>query len=93
MACGILVPGPGIEPAPPALEAWSPNHWTTREVPADQSTLNESKMLFIKRSLPYPVRFSCWTERNILMNASFNVNIIIVYSKVIRAVGKNYFYC
>ena len=24
-ACGILVPRPGIEPAPPALEAWSLN--------------------------------------------------------------------
>ena len=33
MACGILVPRPGIEPMPPALEAWSLNHWTTREVP------------------------------------------------------------
>ena len=32
-ACGILVPGPGIEPAPPAVEAWRPNHWTAREVP------------------------------------------------------------
>ena len=30
-ACGILVPQPGIEPA--ALEAWSLNHWTPREVP------------------------------------------------------------
>ena len=30
-ACGILVPRPGIEPAPPALEAWSLNHWTSRE--------------------------------------------------------------
>ena len=29
----ILVPGPGIEPAPPALEAWSVNQWTAREVP------------------------------------------------------------
>ena len=27
-ACGILVPQPGIEPTPPALEAW-----TVREVP------------------------------------------------------------
>ena len=27
------MPRPGIEPAPPALEAWSLNHWTTREVP------------------------------------------------------------
>ena len=32
-ACGILVPQPGIKPAPPALEAQSLNHWTTREIP------------------------------------------------------------
>ena len=32
-ACGVLVPWPGIEPAPPAVEAWSLNHWGTREVP------------------------------------------------------------
>ena len=32
-ACGILVPQPGIEPVPPALEAQSLNHWTAREVP------------------------------------------------------------
>ena len=31
MAYGILVPQPGIEPTPPALEAQSLNHWT-REV-------------------------------------------------------------
>ena len=28
----ILVPWPGIEPMLPAMEAWSFNHWTTREV-------------------------------------------------------------
>ena len=33
MACGILVPQPGIEPVPPAVESWSPNHWTARELP------------------------------------------------------------
>ena len=32
-ACRILVPRPGIEPVPSAVEAWSLNHWTTREVP------------------------------------------------------------
>ena len=32
VACGILVLRPGIEPAPPALEVQSPNHWTAREV-------------------------------------------------------------
>ena len=29
----IFIPRPGIEPAPPAVEAWSLNHWATREVP------------------------------------------------------------
>ena len=32
-ACGILISRPGIEPAPPALEAQSLNHWTAREDP------------------------------------------------------------
>ena len=27
MACGILVPRPGIEPMPPAAEARNLNHW------------------------------------------------------------------
>ena len=30
MACGILVPGPGIEPVSPAVEAL--NHWDAMEV-------------------------------------------------------------
>ena len=30
----ILVPGPGIEPAPSAVKAQSPNHWTAREFPS-----------------------------------------------------------
>jgi len=34
MACGILVPWPGIKFMPPVLKAWSLNHWTTREVPS-----------------------------------------------------------
>ena len=33
VACGILVPQPGIKPTPPAVEARSLNHRTTREVP------------------------------------------------------------
>ena len=33
VACGILVPQPGIEPVPPAVEAQSLNHRTAREVP------------------------------------------------------------
>ena len=32
MACGILVPWPGIKPKSPALEVQSLNQWTTWEV-------------------------------------------------------------
>ena len=30
--CGILVPQPGTESTPLAVEAWNPNHCTTREL-------------------------------------------------------------
>ena len=33
IAYGILVPQPGIEPRPPALEVQGLNHWTSGEVP------------------------------------------------------------
>ena len=33
MACGILVPSPGMEPASPAVDVWSVNHWASREIP------------------------------------------------------------
>ena len=42
-ACGTLVPRPGIEPAPPALEAWSLKHWTARDVPAAQYRVAHSQ--------------------------------------------------
>ena len=34
---GSQFPDPGIKPvAPPAVEAWSPNHWTAREFPCEK---------------------------------------------------------
>ena len=30
---GPQFPEPGIEPMPPTVEAWSPNHWTSKEIP------------------------------------------------------------
>ena len=48
-ACGILVHWPGIKPAPPAVEAWSPNHWTAREFPL-------SFFLSIYRSIYLPIK-------------------------------------
>ena len=35
MACGILVPQPGLEPGPSAGTIWSLNHWTAREFPEE----------------------------------------------------------
>ena len=49
-AGGILVPRPGIEPVPPAVEAWSPNHWTARELPGD-SCLGKPNGAFRKMSV------------------------------------------
>ena len=34
VAWGILVPRPGIEPVPSALEAQNLNHWTIKEIPS-----------------------------------------------------------
>ena len=49
-ACGILVPQPGIEPVPAALEAQSTNRGVTKEVPKGNTFLNKSQ------------RFSFWEE-------------------------------
>ena len=37
VVCGVLVPWPGMEPIPAALEAQSLNHWTSKEVPEGAS--------------------------------------------------------
>ena len=49
VACGILVPLPGIDPAPPAMEAQSLNHWTAREVPPSMYLLNLEFVLFMSQ--------------------------------------------
>ena len=36
VACGILVPQPGMEPMPPTVEVWGLNQRTAREVPKKQ---------------------------------------------------------
>ena len=44
MARGSLVSWPGIKPALPAVEVWSPpNHWTTREVPTHYQQVSSTK--------------------------------------------------
>ena len=48
LCCGLqdLVSWPGIKPGPPALGAWSLNHWPTREVPRVCLVLLESARVF-----------------------------------------------
>ena len=63
MACGILVPQPGIEPAPPAVEARRPNHWTTREVPKESCLKYQqyhNQQLFT--GISFPTVFSSTTR-------------------------------
>ena len=59
--CGVwdLSSPPGIEPVLPAVEAWSPNHWTAREVPRDSNVNNNisfyfwaSQMALVVKNLP-----------------------------------------
>ena len=47
-AYGILVPHPGIEPMPPALEAQSLNHQTSREVPKRDNLSFVHSIILIK---------------------------------------------
>ena len=54
VACGLYFPDRGSNPGPPALGAWSLNHWTTREVPGARAL---SQLILIgatKKALPWP---------------------------------------
>ena len=46
MTYGILVPPPGIELVPPALEAWSLNHSTSRQVFLGRFILQQHSFFF-----------------------------------------------
>ena len=50
-AYGILIPQPGIEPMRPAMEAQTPNHWTTREVPQGEDFEEGEGTGWVRRSL------------------------------------------
>ena len=71
-ACGILVPQPGIEHVPPALEAWSLNHWTSREVPMllflDEDTLHERSGLLDSETNSWTLCISMDTKLRFLMS-------------------------
>ena len=51
-ACGILDPQPGIEPVPPAVEAWSLNCWITREDLYTETFKEEINNLSVVQAFP-----------------------------------------
>ena len=63
LACGILVPQPEIKSTPLAVEVWSPNHWTVREVPQRFFFPKEisgyvNNFLFFKNPIFYHICYS-----------------------------------
>ena len=66
-AYGILVPGPGIEPVPPAVKAWSLNHWTTREVPNSELLLKK-KNWELSELRWQPIQLSQITEHQLSLS-------------------------
>ena len=59
MACEILVLGPGLVLAPPALEVQSLNHWTAREVPFVCACVCEHSV--VTDSFAFPWIIACQT--------------------------------
>ena len=55
-------PQPGIKPAPPALEAWSLTHWTTRDVPQLISNPKVRKALIVETTFESDPRRCIDTE-------------------------------
>ena len=53
--CGILLPQPGIEPVPPAVEMWSLNHRATKEVPTLPFFIESTPESCLKPKLGYAI--------------------------------------
>ena len=81
MACGILVPWPGIKPVPPALKAQSLDHWTTREAPemclVDLHLSLTNSLFCLGLSFKF---LSSFFQDNISSTFSFYINSQIVCS-------------
>ena len=71
-AHGILVPRQGIKPMSLALEAWSLNHWTTREVLSTHLTLWLELVIRLQDLLPS----SELTEHPSLERWPFRINAL-----------------
>ena len=59
---GILVPWPGIKPASRALEEWSLNRWTAREVPSISITWMYEAHQYFSTSFPWESVYKSQTQ-------------------------------
>ena len=59
MACGILVPQPGIELRPSKVRAQSLNHWTTRQFLGYMSFDAQNFTVFVKPNLSIFFSVAC----------------------------------
>ena len=69
MACGILVPQPGIKPGPTAGEAQSLNHYTTREVPTIALMVKPNGLKTTKKITPWNVANREWGKLSIQLTS------------------------
>ena len=60
VALRISVPQPGTEPMPPAMEAQSPNHWTTKEFPKQWFLLYVSFDIYVSNTRFFLYGFWLW---------------------------------
>ena len=63
-ACGILVPWPGVEPAPPALEVQSLKHWTAKKSLVIICLLQWSVIFGVTTTTPWRLRWWLTFFRN-----------------------------
>ena len=68
--CEILVPWPGFELGPPVVDVWSPNHWTTREVPEDHFVFTPLLPLICVLLHPY-LSSTCSWPRSLLLEVAY----------------------
>ena len=66
-ACRNLVPWPGIQPKSPGVEAWSPNHWISREFPG---------IIFFKSLSSAPTRL-LWPWNSLGKNTGVGCHFIL----------------
>ena len=76
--CGFLVPWTGIEPMPPALEVWSINHWTAKEVPPSHIIMVNHTYSFISLRSSLDLIFqSKWFPSYIIMHSYLHSSILV----------------